>query len=38
MKDLMLDIIGLLNSGGGVVLLYAKRHYLETWVQGESIL
>lgn len=34
----MLDICSLLNQGGGVVLLYARRIYLEAWVQGETIL
>jgi hypothetical protein len=38
MKELVLDVVALLNSGGGVLLLFAKRHYLETWVQGETIL
>jgi len=38
MKELMLDTCSLLNHGGGVILLYAKRMYLEAWVQGETIL
>jgi hypothetical protein len=38
MKGFMLDICSLLNNGGGVILLYAKRIYLETWAQGETIL
>jgi len=34
----MLDICSLLNNGGGVVLLYTKRMYLEVWAQGETII
>lgn len=38
LKEFMLDICSLLNNGGGVVLLYTKRMYLEVWAQGETII
>ncbi len=34
----MLDICGLLNRGGGVVLFFVQQHYLEKWAIGRTII